>query len=324
MKASTLHIRGGFIFSQAVKGTLYEFSVHSVNQKDNTVKQKVVVKAIISQEGKVLLLRRKGGRPSIAKLYELPGGKVYDNQQPEDSLQRALETHIGMSAATMQLADAMTFIDPDDRELQYAFIVFKVGLKESERTITLSNEHDKYTWKALSDIQLEKITQSTQQLLGLVPTAYSSEKLATHTPVNDEKKATHQKVICYSDGGSRGNPGPSASGFVVLDERSQIIYEGGSFLGHTTNNVAEYTAVLEALQMAQIFGARVVDMRMDSQLVANQMNGIYKIKHPELAKIHHKIKDLAMEFERVTYSYVAREYNKLADGMVNKILDAQS
>jgi hypothetical protein len=122
-------------------------------------------------------------------------------------------------------------LTPDDRELQYAFIVFKVGLKETERTITLSDEHDKYVWKALSDIQLEEITQSTQQLLGLVPATYSTAKKADLASINDDNKATHQKVICYSDGGSRGNPGPSASGFVVLDERSQIIYEGGSFFG---------------------------------------------------------------------------------------------
>ncbi len=288
------------------------------------MKQKVVSRAIIKQDGKVMLIRRKGGRPSIARLYELPGGRVHINQQPEDSLRRALETHIGLQASTVHLDDVLTYIDPDDRELQYTFIVYRVALSETERTIKLSEEYDKYVWKSLSDIQLDEITQSTQQLLGLVQLVPGSHKKGSPTSVNDVKTATYEKLITYSDGGSRGNPGPSASGFVLLDERSELIYEGGSFLGHTTNNVAEYTAVLEALDMAKNFGARVVDMRMDSQLVANQMNGIYKIKNPDLSLIHHRIKELSTEFDKVSYSYVARAYNKLADGMVNKILDAHT
>lgn len=288
------------------------------------MKQKAVVRAIIKQDSKVLLLRRKGGRPSIANLYELPGGKVTGGLQPEDSLQYALETHIGVSAATIQLDDAMTFVDPDDRELQYVFIIFQVGLKQTERTIVLSEEYDKYAWKALSDIQLHTITQSTQQLLGLAPVTFAPHEEPILASVNDVKNSTYEKLIAYSDGGSRGNPGPSASGFVLLDERSHIVYEGGSFLGHTTNNVAEYTAVLEALEMAKVFGANIVDMRMDSQLVANQMNGTYRIKNTDLVAIHNRIQDLSADFEKVTYTYVAREYNKLADGMVNKILDAQS
>ncbi|MEO5691187.1 MAG: reverse transcriptase-like protein [Candidatus Saccharimonadales bacterium] len=288
------------------------------------MKQKVVVRAIIKQDGKVLLLRRKGGRPSIAKLYELPGGRVHINQQPEDAARRSLEVHIGAQVSTVHLDDVLTYIDPDDRELQYTFIVYRVALSETERTIKLSDEYDKYVWKSLSDIQLDEITQSTQQLLKLVPTSFSRPGDMISTSVNDVKISTFEKLIAYSDGGSRGNPGPSASGFVLLDERSQIVYEGGSFLGHTTNNVAEYTAVLEALDMAKNFGARIVDMRMDSQLVANQMNGIYKIKNPDLSLIHHRIKELSTEFDKVSYSYVARAYNKLADGMVNKILDAHS
>ncbi len=288
------------------------------------MKQKVVARAIIKQDGKVLLIRRKGGRPSISKLYELPGGQVHINQQPEDAVRRALEIHIGLQASTVHLDDALTYIDPDDRELQYAFIVFRVGVAETERTIKLSDDYDKYAWKSLSDIQLDEITQSTQQLLGLVPLVSSRAENVRDNSSSDAIKSTYEKLIAYSDGGSRGNPGPSASGFVLLDERSELIYEGGSFLGHTTNNVAEYTAVLEALDMAKNFGARVVDMRMDSQLVANQMNGIYKIKNADLSLIHHRIKELSTEFDKVTYSYVARAYNKLADGMVNKILDAHS
>ncbi|MFZ2494188.1 MAG: reverse transcriptase-like protein [Candidatus Saccharimonadales bacterium] len=285
------------------------------------MKQKVVTKALIRQDGKVLLLRRKGGRPSINGMYELPGGRVHINQQPEDALEHALLTHIGVSTDTVQLDDVMTFIDPDDRELQYVFIVFVVSLKPGQRDIQLSQEYDKYVWKKLSDIQLSQITQSTQQLLGLAQIPFSIDGRHDLIEVNDAKKSTSKKIIAYSDGGSRGNPGPSASGYVLMDERGEIVYEGGAYLGHTTNNVAEYQAVYLAMQKALEHGATMIDMRMDSQLVANQMNGIYKIKKQELAVIHHRIQELSSQFEKVSYTYVAREYNKLADGMVNKVLD---
>lgn len=284
------------------------------------MKQKVVTKAIVKQDGKILLLRRKGGRPSIAGLLELPGGRVHINQQPEDALEHAFNIHLGVSTDTLQLDDVMTFIDPDDRELQYLFIKYQASLTSSNRDIQLSDEYDKYVWKSLPEIQLNEITQSTQQLLGMIPLPFSphGEEVVM---VNDAKLTTCEKVVAYSDGGSRGNPGPSASGFVLLDPAGTVIYEGGSFLGITTNNVAEYQAVYLALEKSLEFGACVVDMRMDSQLVANQMNGIYRVKHPDLAAIHQRIQELSSQFDKVTYTYVAREYNKLADGMVNKILD---
>lgn len=288
------------------------------------MKQKVVTRAIIHQEDKVLLLRRRGGRPSIEGLYELPGGRVKKNQQPEDSLISAVQTHAGVSVGKKKLCDVMTYVDPDDRELQYTFIVYDVELKPTSGAIRLSDEYDKYVWMSLSEIQPNGITQSTRQLLKLASAGQASSDKQESTDDSDDKKSTYPTIVAYSDGGSRGNPGPSASGFVLMDERGNIIYEGGTYLGHTTNNVAEYTAVLEALQSARELGARRVDMRMDSQLVANQMNGIYKIKKPNLALINQEIQAVASNFDKVTYTYVAREQNQLADGMVNKILDARA
>ncbi len=284
------------------------------------MKQKVVTKAIIKQNDKLLLLRRGGGRPSIRGLYELPGGRIHMNQQPEDALRHALNIHAGVVAETIQLDDVMAFIDPDDRELQYVFVIFQVSLEPTSRDLKLSSEYDKYAWKQLSELQLNEMTQSTQQILGLVPIPFAPAT-AEVKMVGDDKRSTYEKLIAYTDGGSRGNPGPSAGGYVLLDDEGSVIDEGGSYLGITTNNVAEYTAVYLALECALQHGVRILDMRMDSQLVANQMNGLYRIKHPELAALHNRIQELSAQFERVTYTYVAREYNKLADGMVNKILD---
>lgn len=285
------------------------------------MKQKVSTRAIIKQDGKVLLLRRKGGRPSIRGLYELPGGRVHMNQQPEDAVRHALRIHTSVAAETVQLSDVLSFVDPDDRELQYVFIVFEAALKPTDKTIELSAEYDKYIWKKMSDIQRNELTQSTLQILGLqeVPFAMSTPQEVEMTI--DDKITSLNSAVIYSDGGSRGNPGPSAAGFVIINEGGEVVSEGGAYLGIATNNIAEYQAVYLGLERAQELGIRTVDFRMDSQLVANQMNGIYKIKHPDLAIIHHRISELAAQFDKVNFSHVRREYNKLADGVVNKILD---
>jgi ribonuclease HI len=131
-----------------------------------------------------------------------------------------------------------------------------------------------------------------------------------------------EHVIIYSDGGSRGNPGPSASGFVVMNAKEEVVHQGGAYLGITTNNQAEYHGVRLGLEKALEMGAKTVDFRMDSLLVVNQLTGVYKIKNHELGPINERIKELAQQFEKVTYTHVRREFNQLADGMVNKILNA--
>jgi ribonuclease HI/ADP-ribose pyrophosphatase YjhB (NUDIX family) len=284
------------------------------------MKQKVVTKAVIKQDERILLIRRSGGRPSIDGLFELPGGRIHYTQQPEDALGHALRIHMGVAPETTQLGDVMTFVDPDDRELQYVFIIYNVSLKPTDHTITLSDGYDKYIWRELSEIQRDELTHSTQQILGMQQIPFAPGK----EPTNYEQhhgKLTTDSIILYTDGGSRGNPGPSASGFVVVDANEQVVAEGGAFLGISTNNVAEYQAVYLGLEKALELGAQNVDIRLDSQLVANQMNGIYRVKHNELLPIHARVRELILRFHKVTFTHVLREYNQLADGVVNKILD---
>lgn len=285
------------------------------------MKQKVVTKAIIRQHERVLLLRRHGGRPSIDGLYELPGGRVHISQQPEDALAHALKIHLGVTPENVKLADVMAFIDPDDREVQYVFIVFHVALDRADNVIELSDEYDKYVWKKMSDLQLNEITQSTQQLLGLQPVPFAPGRGVEVIEEKDDKKTTYTELIGYSDGGSRGNPGPAASGFVLIDTTEKVIAEGGAYLGVTTNDFAEYQALYLALEKSLEFGAVVLDMRLDSSLVVNQMNGSYTIRDANLIPVHSRIKELMTRFQKVTFSHVSRDHNMLADGVVNKILD---
>lgn len=136
------------------------------------------------------------------------------------------------------------------------------------------------------------------------------------------KSKQTSEVKVYADGGSRGNPGPSAGGFVVLDMNDQLLLESGKYLGITTNNQAEYHSLKGGLEAALKMGARKVHVYMDSQLVIRQMTGHYKVKNRDLWPIHEAIKALLPNFKEVNFTHVPREYNKLADGMVNKTLDS--
>lgn len=129
-------------------------------------------------------------------------------------------------------------------------------------------------------------------------------------------------VKLYADGGSRGNPGPSASGYVLYGPGDKILVKDGLYLGITTNNQAEYNALRLGLEKALELKARTVEVFLDSLLVVNQMKGTYKVRNRELIPVHRAIKDLEARFDKVTFSHVPRELNKVADGMVNEILDA--
>ncbi len=128
-------------------------------------------------------------------------------------------------------------------------------------------------------------------------------------------------IKIYADGGSRGNPGPSASGYVLLTEDDQLIKANGVFLGTTTNNQAEYKSIKFALQDALALGTKTVDVYMDSLLVVNQINGKFKIKNEALYPIYRDIKDLVTQFDSVSFTHVPRALNKLADEQVNICLD---
>ncbi len=141
---------------------------------------------------------------------------------------------------------------------------------------------------------------------------------------NDVIKSSEKQrsLKIFTDGGSRGNPGPSASGFVILNDNEEIIEEGGEYLGVTTNNQAEYQAVKLAMQSSLKYDPSEVHFFIDSLLVVNQMKGVYKIKNRDLWPIHSDIKKMSENFDKVTFTHVRRELNKLADAKVNEVLDS--
>src|SRR5687768_2586917 len=130
-----------------------------------------------------------------------------------------------------------------------------------------------------------------------------------------------KKLIAYTDGGARGNPGPAGLGVYITDEDGNVLKEHSRYLGPQTNNYAEYMAIVDALTHAKEMGADEVDMRMDSELAVRQLNGIYKVRNPALGLLFVQVHNLRLGFRNVTFTHVRRERNKDADRLVNEAID---
>ncbi|MBA2278940.1 4a-hydroxytetrahydrobiopterin dehydratase [Candidatus Saccharibacteria bacterium] len=162
------------------------------------------------------------------------------------------------------------------------------------------------------------ITPQDEALAGEIDMVFEHQKLAEQNAPLPKLK----EIKIFADGGSRGNPGPSAGGYVILDMDDNVVKRNGKYLGITTNNQAEYHSIKGGLEAAVAMGAKVAHVYMDSMLVVNQMKGVYKVRNRDLWPIHQAIKTLVTSFERINFTHVPREMNKLADAMVNETLDS--
>lgn len=279
------------------------------------MQQKIIVMALAKSGNKVLLLNREQ-----KEFYELPSVFLMAGDNPTISLQNILaELFDEEDVCDICLSDVVSNIDSAKTE-QRIIIVYTVRMTEGEPTCHESGGR----WVELSKGQPSEIENLSLKVL-------QSKTVMLKTGVNtkgalsvDVKLTTSEHVLISTDGGSRGNPGPSASAFVILNDKEEVIYEGGKYIGITTNNQAEYQAVKLALEKALELGARSTDFKMDSLLIVNQMSGFYQIKNRDLWPIYANIKELMNKFSKVTFSHVGREFNKEADMLVNKILNEHS
>ena len=139
--------------------------------------------------------------------------------------------------------------------------------------------------------------------------------------VPNQHRTTIDEIKIFTDGGSRGNPGPSASGYALLDMQNNIIRQEGVYIGVTTNNQAEYHALKLALAASRDLHPKKIHVYMDSLLVVNQMLGKFKVRNRDLWPIHQSISELVATFKEVSFTQIPRELNKLADSLVNQALD---
>jgi ribonuclease HI len=232
-----------------------------------------------------------------------------------------------------------------------------LSVNDEVRLIDKVNPKEPATWRIIGTVRINEVIQ--KRLGDLEPEDYtghedfpSREKmLETYrgyygpqvdldTPVkiirfsfnNDQEDIaaevvnnapTLTEIKMFADGGSRGNPGPSASGFAIFDMADKLVVKKSLYLGITTNNQAEYQSLKLGLEEALRMRVRIVHVHMDSLLVVNQMLGIFKVKNRDLWPIYTAIKELAGQFKSVTFRHVPRALNKVADAAVNEALDEE-
>jgi ribonuclease HI len=136
----------------------------------------------------------------------------------------------------------------------------------------------------------------------------------------------YKRLIVFSDGGARGNPGPAAIAFIILSENGQVLMTKSLFIGSRTNNQAEYEAVIAALESAKALNAEEVTSHLDSELVAKQLTGEYTVKNAELRQMWSKVQELKTHFKKVSFINVPRTNNQIqkVDKLVNITLDKES
>lgn len=288
--------------------------------------QRVEVRSIIRKDGKTLFLKHASDQEGMLGRFELPGTELKDNEQPEEALRRFIKESLDVEINTAYLSDVFTYNDSVKRTLQRVVIVYVATIAGKGSDIELSPKYRKYSWKKPSEIKQDELEELSYLLLSMykerpgLSVTFDAVNIQSDTQYETKKEG---ELIIHSDGGSRGNPGPSAAGYVVKDAKETLVYEGGAYLGITTNNQAEYHAVRLGLEKALALGAKTVDFYIDSMLVVNQLNGQYVIRNRELWPIHERIKELIGKFDKVSFRHVKREFNQQADAMVNKILDTR-
>lgn len=137
-------------------------------------------------------------------------------------------------------------------------------------------------------------------------------------------EAERAVYVAYSDGGSRGNPGPSATGVVIFDPAGREVHRESRRTGVGTNNEAEYRAAISALEAALGLGASHIELRMDSELLVRQLTGRYRVRNPRLIPLYKRLLDLRGRFQSATFRSIPRTGNRLADNLANQALDSST
>lgn len=231
----------------------------------------------------------------------------------------------------LSVGDRVTLIDkvdPDDPATWSPIGIASIDEITSKRLGDITDAdlrgHERFSSKQAMIAQYQKYygpQVDEQSVVKIIRFSFSPELPDADAAGTAERAA---RAVVYADGGSRGNPGISASGYLIYDDQKHLLAHRGVYLGVTTNNQAEYTALRLALEEAHRLGAREVSVYMDSLLVINQMKGIFKVKNRDLWPIHDAIKQFCRQFKKVQFTQVPRELNKLADAAVNAAMDKQA
>jgi len=291
------------------------------------MKQKIRVVGIVHKGDDILLLKRSRGRVEADPVWELPTSKISFGEQPEEAMARAIDEYLGVSVESLELKDVITFVAlANSSRLYNLYIVFELTLPDDAK-ITLSDRYSQYKYLkyGTDSISKMKIDDATLSVLS-IELGIGARKDAFNGPVSAGKtenvfRNVANGVTVYTDGASRGNPGPSGLGYYIIDENGQEIKRGGEFIGFATSRVAEYYGMKEACEQAIELGYKSVRFVSDNLMMINQLNGIYVVKNRDLMPIYNDIQELLKQFDAVAFVHVKREYNKEADEQANLAID---
>ena len=271
-------------------------------------------------------MKRAGGRVEGLSNFELPTGKIVFGEQPDEAMARIVYEYTGVQAASLKLSDVVTFTDLRNSSGQgNLYVVYEVQLQNEDVRIT-SERYLSYLWASSEKYTELELDEASNMVLRITNSKLEQGTLAGRELGEADKNETaaQDSAIIYTDGGSRGNPGPSSLGYYIIDKNGREIKRGGEFLGFSSSRLAEYYGLKEGIEQAIELGLKHVDFRSDSLMLVNQMNGIYKVKNADLMQVHNDVLKLLEKLDSYSFMHVPRSQNVEADAEVNKILDMET
>jgi len=287
------------------------------------MKQRIRVTAICKKDGDILLLKRAGGRMDGAEIdFELPTGKIIFGEQPEEAMARVLYENTGVQTASMQLMDVVTFTNlVGSSQLGSLYIVYEVRLGE-ESTIKMTSErYSSYKWTPLTDTTNLPLDEATMMVLQITSTKGVEVKPKLRQIGGEQVAPESDTATVYTDGASRGNPGPSGIGYYIIGADGRELKRGGEFLGMSNSRLAEYYGLKEGIEQAIELGLKRVSFVSDNLMMVNQMNGVYKVKNQDLMQVYFDVLELLKKLESYSFTHVPRSQNKEADAEANRVID---
>ena len=289
------------------------------------MKQRIRVSAICKKGGDILLLKRAGGRIDGVEVdFELPTGKIIFGEQPEEAMARVLYEHTGVKTASLQLMDVVTFTSLEGAsQLGSLYIIYEVKIDDSATVKITSERYSAYKWTPLNETTNYPLDEATMMVLQIT----STKGVEVHSKlrrIGDEgtnNLPASDAATIYTDGGSRGNPGPSGIGYYIVGADGREIKRGGEFLGMSNSRLAEYYGLKEGLEQAIELGLKRVNFMSDSLMMVNQLNGVYQVKNLDLMQVYSDVLGLLSKLDSYSFTHIPREQNKEADAEVNRVID---
>lgn len=288
------------------------------------MKQRIRVSAICKKDGDILLLKRAGGRIDGAEVdFELPTGKIIFGEQPEEAMARVLYEHTGVKTASLQLTDVVTFTSLEgSSQLGSLYIIYEVKIDDDSAVKITSERYSAYKWMPLTETSNYPLDEATMMVLQIT----STKGVEVHSKMRrigegEPVLPASDFATIYTDGGSRGNPGPSGIGYYIVGADGREIKRGGEFLGMSNSRLAEYYGLKEGLEQAIELGLKRVNFMSDSLMMVNQLNGVYQVKNLDLMQVYSDVLGLLSKLDSYSFTHVPREQNKEADAEVNRVID---